>query len=142
MDRQVVKCIFVGYASNQKGYKCWDPIDNRMFVSMDVTFREAEPDYTKKCDLDEFLEDFSPVNGSGCREGEDDSGQISDDVASGTTTEVIVGGMVPHGMEEVMTPKVVPNGERSVGNDDDDDPSNDGQGEVDDEEVVVVETIP
>ena len=48
LDPQAVKCVFVGYASTQKGYKCWDPIGKRLFVSMDVTFREEEPYYTKK----------------------------------------------------------------------------------------------
>jgi hypothetical protein len=76
LDPQAVKCIFVGYASTQKGYKCWDPIGRRLFVSMDVTFRETEPYYTKKGDLDQFLEEFSLVNGSDCREGEDDGGRL------------------------------------------------------------------
>jgi len=29
LDPQAVKCIFVGYSSTQKGYKCWDPIGKR-----------------------------------------------------------------------------------------------------------------
>jgi hypothetical protein len=147
LNPQAVKCIFVGYASTQKVYKCWDPIGRRLFVSMDVTFREAKPYYTKKDDLDQFLEELSPVNGSDCREGEDDGGQLSGDVASGTIGEVIVGGVVPQDMAEVMTPEEVPNDEISCGNDD---PSNDGHEEVEgeeivvirDEEVVVVGTIP
>ena len=65
-----MKCIFVGYASTQKGYKYWDPIGMRLFVSMDVTFRECEPYYIKKGDLDQFLEEFSPVNTSDCGERE------------------------------------------------------------------------
>jgi len=43
LDPQAVKCVFMGYASTQKGYKCWDPIGRRLFVSMDVIFREEEP---------------------------------------------------------------------------------------------------
>ena len=38
-------------------------------MSMDVTFREKEPYYTRKVDLDNFLEDFSLVNESDWREG-------------------------------------------------------------------------
>jgi hypothetical protein len=64
LDTQAIKCIFVGYASTQKGYKHWDHIGRRLFVSMDVAFREEEPYYTRKVDLDNFLEDFSTVNGS------------------------------------------------------------------------------
>ena len=69
LDPQAVKCVFVGYSSTQRGYKCWDPIGKRLFVSMDVTFREFEPYYTKQCDLDAFLEEFSSVIESDCREG-------------------------------------------------------------------------
>ena len=64
LDPQAVKCIFVGYASTQKGYKCWDPIGKRLFVSMDVTFHEEEPYYIRKDDLDQFLGELSPVNES------------------------------------------------------------------------------
>ena len=45
LDPQAIKCIFVGYSSSQKGYKCWCPTEKRLFVSMDVTFRESEPFY-------------------------------------------------------------------------------------------------
>ena len=69
LDPQAVKCVFVGYLSTQRGYKCWDPIGKRLFVSMDVTFREFEPYYTKQYDLDAFLEEFSSVIESDCREG-------------------------------------------------------------------------
>lgn len=33
---------FVGYPSNQKGYKCFDPISKKFFVSMDVKFFEGK----------------------------------------------------------------------------------------------------
>jgi hypothetical protein len=38
-------------------------------VSMDVTFRESEPYYTKPCDLDPLLEEFSSVTEGDYREG-------------------------------------------------------------------------
>ena len=34
---------FVGYAPTQKGYKCFDPISKKLFVTMDVTFFESKP---------------------------------------------------------------------------------------------------
>ena len=46
LDPRAVRCIFVGYSSPQKGYRCWCPTEKRFFVSMDVTFREKEPYYT------------------------------------------------------------------------------------------------
>lgn len=45
LDPRAVKCVFVGYSSSQKGYRCWCPSEHRFFVSMDVTFREHEPYY-------------------------------------------------------------------------------------------------
>ena len=45
LDHRAIKCIFIGYPSRQKGYKCWSPTERRTFVSMDVTFRESEPFY-------------------------------------------------------------------------------------------------
>jgi hypothetical protein len=45
LDPRAVKCIFMGYSGTQKGYVCWSPVERRLFVSMDVTFRENEPYY-------------------------------------------------------------------------------------------------
>ncbi|KAH9722152.1 retrovirus-related pol polyprotein from transposon RE1 [Citrus sinensis] len=39
------KCIFVGYSPTQKGYRCFDPIFKKMFVTMDVTFFEKRRYY-------------------------------------------------------------------------------------------------
>jgi hypothetical protein len=43
LDAKSYKCVFVGYSSGKKGYKCYDPVKKRMFESLDVTFRETEP---------------------------------------------------------------------------------------------------
>jgi hypothetical protein len=51
LDPRALKCIFVGYSGKQKGYKCWYPSKRRMFVSMDVVFREHEPYYGGLVDL-------------------------------------------------------------------------------------------
>ena len=45
LDTRSVKCIFLGYAGNQKGYKCYYPTSKKFFVSMDVTFFESQPFY-------------------------------------------------------------------------------------------------
>ena len=46
LDPRAVKCVFVGYASDKKGYKCYHPLSRRFFVSMDITFHESESFFT------------------------------------------------------------------------------------------------
>ena len=36
------KCIFLGYPVDYKGWKCWDPSTNEVFISRDVRFVETE----------------------------------------------------------------------------------------------------
>ena len=36
LDLRAQKCVFLGYSSNQKGYKCFDPVTKKYFVTMDV----------------------------------------------------------------------------------------------------------
>ena len=57
LDPKAVKCIFVGYSGKQKGYRCWCPSEKRMFVSMDVIFREHEPFYGEPQDLTDVFPD-------------------------------------------------------------------------------------
>jgi Reverse transcriptase (RNA-dependent DNA polymerase) len=70
LDPKAVKCVFVGYLAIQKGYVCWSPIERRLFVSMDVTFRELEPYYSTQ--LASPFGDSLDTRGMR-REGEDDS---------------------------------------------------------------------
>ena len=58
LDPQAVKCIFIGYSTGQKGYKCWSPSERRTFISMDVTFRESIPYYGEKTDLSMLFADI------------------------------------------------------------------------------------
>ena len=47
LDPKSVKCIFLGYSTNQKGYKCYSPRNKKMYNSMDVTFFGGQPYYPK-----------------------------------------------------------------------------------------------
>jgi hypothetical protein len=46
LEPRATKCVFVGYAPTQKGYKCFVPISKKMFVIIDVTFFELHPYFT------------------------------------------------------------------------------------------------
>ena len=42
LDKKATVCVFVGYPSNNNGYKFYDPTTERMFRSRDVTFSEND----------------------------------------------------------------------------------------------------
>ena len=48
LDARAAKCVFMGYSSSQKGYKCFHPITNKMLVSRDVRFEETVPYFSKE----------------------------------------------------------------------------------------------
>jgi Reverse transcriptase (RNA-dependent DNA polymerase) len=37
------RCVLLGVGLNQKGYKCYDPVEKKWYVTMDVIFIENEP---------------------------------------------------------------------------------------------------
>ncbi|RDX97468.1 hypothetical protein CR513_19755, partial [Mucuna pruriens] len=42
LDPKAIKCVFIRYPSNEKGFKCYHPSSRRFFVSIDVTFHETQ----------------------------------------------------------------------------------------------------
>ncbi|KAM2573952.1 hypothetical protein TB2_005960 [Malus domestica] len=50
LDPRATKCIFLGYSSTQKGYKCYNPQLKRLIVSNDVKFHETNSYYSKSLD--------------------------------------------------------------------------------------------
>ena len=44
---QALRCVFVGYATHQKGYRCYHPPTRRLFVTMDVVFHEDTMYFSK-----------------------------------------------------------------------------------------------
>lgn len=48
LDPCAVRCIFLGYATHKKGYRCYDPATRRLYTTMDVTFLESETFFPKQ----------------------------------------------------------------------------------------------
>ena len=66
LDDKAVRCVFLGYSSMSKGYRCYDHITCHMYHSLDVTFLETVPFFSySPSSLDPALEliveeDFIP----------------------------------------------------------------------------------
>ena len=46
-EPRAVKCVFLGYDTTQKGYRCYDPVHNKLYTTMDCDFFEQSPYYTQ-----------------------------------------------------------------------------------------------
>jgi len=42
LEPRAIRCVFLGYATTQKGYRCYHPSSKRMFITQDVNFHENE----------------------------------------------------------------------------------------------------
>ena len=95
LDPRAVKCIFVGYSSSRKGYTCWCPTERRLFVSMDVTFRESEPYYGEKTDLSS-LSELNGQSSEDGQEGEDDIDVPQDKEENQSRGSETITGLIPY----------------------------------------------
>jgi len=85
----------VGYSSSQKGYKCWCPTERRLFVSMDVTFRESEPYYGEKTDLSSLFELGEPSMSVYEQEGMDGIDVVQDNEGHQSRATKVITGVIP-----------------------------------------------
>ena len=58
LDARATKCVFMGYSTTQKGYKCFNPVTKKCTVSRDVKFEEDYPYFTSQ---GEDLVDMFPL---------------------------------------------------------------------------------
>lgn len=47
LDHRAGKCIFIGYAELQNGYRCYDPITNALHITLELSFFESESYYSE-----------------------------------------------------------------------------------------------
>lgn len=59
---QAVKCVFVGYATHQKGYRCYHPPTRRLFVTMDVIFHEDTMYFSEPECQGEYRKEIQTLN--------------------------------------------------------------------------------
>ena len=55
-DKKAIRCIFVGYDEQKKGWRCCDPNTNRTYVSRNVIFDEASSWWANKAALPDTQE--------------------------------------------------------------------------------------
>ena len=48
---RALRCIFLGYAMNQKGYRYYHPLTKRMFITVDVVFHEDTMYFSSESEL-------------------------------------------------------------------------------------------
>jgi hypothetical protein len=62
-DPRAIKCVFLGYSSTQKGYKCYNVKNRKMLVSRDVRFDESSSFFqsTENDSQGELIRDLFPT---------------------------------------------------------------------------------
>lgn len=55
-DKKAIRCIFVGYDEQKKGWRCCDPNTNKTYVSRNVVFDEASSWWANKAALPDTQE--------------------------------------------------------------------------------------
>jgi hypothetical protein len=73
LDPKAEKCIFIGYSSEQKGYRCFNPSTRKLQVSKDVVFDEMASWYSPL----KVVEDEEARNGDVSSNVEQESHLIS-----------------------------------------------------------------
>jgi hypothetical protein len=46
LEPRALRCVFVGYALHQKGYRCYHPPSRKLYVTLDVVFHETTMYYS------------------------------------------------------------------------------------------------
>ncbi|PON38314.1 hypothetical protein TorRG33x02_345400, partial [Trema orientale] len=57
-----VHCVFVGYATHQKGYRCYHPPTRRLFITLDVVFHEDTLYFSKSEFQGEYQQEIQTLD--------------------------------------------------------------------------------
>ncbi|KAH9779126.1 hypothetical protein KPL71_007607 [Citrus sinensis] len=61
IDKKAVRCIFVGYDNQRKGWKCCDPVNGKCYTSRDVVFDEASSWWTSEKEVPPDSKEFGDM---------------------------------------------------------------------------------
>ncbi|MGL5996338.1 MAG: DDE-type integrase/transposase/recombinase, partial [Pseudomonas proteolytica] len=83
LEPKSVKCIFVGYSSSQKGYKCFHPETRRIYVSREVHFDEKNGYFAK-----EKWEELKDIVCSSMDRVQVQKGILTNDIGADTSSDM------------------------------------------------------
>ena len=89
LEPRAAKCVFLGYGVGQKGYRCFDPLHNKLYTTMDCDFFEHSYYFTQpRSQGESSSEDLSwliyPLTN-----GRDPKEQVNDTTVTITETTVL-----------------------------------------------------
>jgi len=62
IDKKAVKCIFVGYDSQRKGWKCCDALTGKCYTSRNVVFDEASSWWPAEKETKPISDSLHPIH--------------------------------------------------------------------------------
>ena len=111
-EPRAFKCVFLGYDITQKGYRCYDPLHNKLYTTMDCDFFEQSFYYTQPLSQGESVsEDLSwliypQVHSRDAKEQVGTTTDIATDIVTNPSPQTT---LVPeHPVEQEVTPSSPP----------------------------------
>ncbi|RVW24660.1 Retrovirus-related Pol polyprotein from transposon TNT 1-94 [Vitis vinifera] len=110
LTSHALQCVFVGYALHKKGYRCYHPPTQQMYITMDVVFHEDSMYFSSEFELQgEYRKEIQTLDYDYHISEEDESGQS--ELVNQEVGELDMSGQ-QFGFEDVFTE--IPNQSSSV----------------------------
>lgn len=97
-DRKAIKCVFVGYGENVKGFRVWNPSTNKIEFSRDVIFCENSIGSETIVSIDSTTDREKDAS-----DGEDDASDGENDASDGDNDASNVGNSASEGDDRQNT---------------------------------------